>query len=672
MKSKMSFFKIGIIKQDFRQHGWIGIIYLIGLLFALPLQLMMLASNQYITQYRYIDNVYFYNFGFQAILLFILPVLTGVFLFRYIQTKESADMIHSLPIRRESLYFNHLVSGFFMLLPAVWITGITTWFLSYFVPFSEQFKTSDFFQWLGIMTLFTIFFFIFSSFVGIMTGMSVAQGILTYIFLFLPTGIMGLINYHLSLYLYGFPENYMTSAKIEDWSPIIRIISSENRPFSFGETVIYLVLILIFAVSGYLLYKYRHLETATQAISFKLLRPIFKYGVTFSVMLMVGMYFASTQSRDQRWTIFGYIIGSIIGFFVAEIVLQKTWRVFVKRTFVELLIYSIAATILFTGIQMDVTRYEIRLPSPEEVEGVYFGNAGFELRDKLQRNEDIFYQDPLFVEQVRSLHQEILTKKPENLRGKPNINYTVSRQMVFAYQLKNGDLMVREYTIPVESIKEALKPVIESPHYKKEHYLLNQLDQPIDKVRFMSSFTGRNLTITNPDEINELKEILKQEILNMKYEDMIDTRSSWATIEFSFSNPKIVLTPTGIQYDNKFFSFEWNKSFVQLEKWLDEKGYLSKARIQSDDLQYLEIAKANETLEEGEESINYPEEIFLKNPKNLQFIRVEDKQSIQEALIQYSSYGKAAYYVKFKTIKGEEFYGLFTKDNVPKFVAQLF
>ena len=87
--------------------------------------------------------------------------------------------------------------------------------------------------------------------------------------------------------------------------------------------------IILYGVSLYL-YKKRKTESASEAIAFSKLRTIFKYGVTFCTMLFGGVYFSAVQSNSFIWMIFGYIIGAIIGYYIAEMVLQKTWRVFTQ------------------------------------------------------------------------------------------------------------------------------------------------------------------------------------------------------------------------------------------------------------------------------------------------------------------------------------------------------
>jgi len=688
MKSKMSFFNIGIIKQDFKQHGWLSIIYLLGLLFALPLQLLMIDPENY---YRYenIKNVFLYHSEFQIIFLNTVPILAGIFLFRYLQVKESADMIHSLPIRRERLYINHIVSGLLMLLLPIIITAIVTWMIQYFVPFADKFVGAHLFAWIGTFSLMTIFLFIFTVLIGMVTGMSAAHGILTYIFLLFPAGIMALLSYHFKLFLYGFSESYMTEAKLEYLSPIIRFAEYAYKPFTVTELIIYIVLTLIFASIGYLLYKKRQLENATQAITFNILKPIFKFGVTFSTMLLGGAYFASTQNQSTSWLIFGYVIGGLFGYIAAEMVIQKTWRIYGKKLFLEITIYSLIIMGLFGGLQMDIIGYEKKLPEISQVEGVYYGNNYYELRDKMLKEKDqnngkvILYQDNDYIEEVRLLHKNIIEKHPPITDSRvPGDN---NRNMVIAYKLKNGDLLVREYRVSIDSIENALKPVMESAYYKHQTYRLDELTRDMKLATFYSSTpTNKSLAITDKDDILELKQIIKEEILNMSYEEMNDTRANWANIEFQFADFK---EQEPNQYGKVYYShspmtnFEWKKSYKALEKWLADKGYLAKIQLSANDIKYMEIAKAN-NVPKVEVNRNYPievsrtyypEEIFMKGMLDLPTVKIKDKTSIQEALENYSNYSSDGfYYVQFTTNKGEKFFGLFDTKYVPSFVEKLF
>ena len=683
MKSRMSLFNLGVIKQDLKQHGWIGILYLIGLLFTIPLKLMMMASNvkddpSRINQYQYIVDLFNINLEIQVVLLFSFPILAGIMIFRYLQTKESVDLYHSLPINRKSLYLNHITSGLFLLLPPILLTGITTWVVLQFAPLSKYLATSEVWNWVGILTLFTVLTFILSVVVGMITGLSIPQGILTYIFLFLPYGLIELVNYHLDLILYGYPAIYYGKVNSEQWSPIIRFteLQSSNyiaenggaistqvtnsNAFTGKETLIYLLLIILFLGIGYFLYRIRHSERATQVIAFIGLRPIFKYGVTFSFMLVSGSYFTQTQNHHFGWSIFGYIIGSFFGYLIAEMILKKTWRIFHRKLFLPFLAYTILMVFLFIGIKADVLGYQNELPETEEIESVFFGNAFYELKDNQTNGKNPFSTDPTFIESVRKAHQVIIEKRPEPV----NLNVPNSRSIFIMYQLKDGRKIAREYTVLTEAVEDSLKPVMETEYYKSQLYNLDQLDRPIKMIQIHNGLVAKSpFAITDPNEIQELKQLIKEEILTMNYEQINDQRSPWGVFE---------LIPTSSSENQKSYmpiSFDWKKSYFRIEKWLLEKGYLDKARVMPEDIEYIEIAKID--LKETEEDAIKPEEVFLNAKGNI--VQVKEKNFIGQALEQYNAYStEGIYFIRFATVQGEKFYGVFTKDHTPAFVPDLF
>ncbi|WP_215013129.1 hypothetical protein [Bacillus sp. ISL-75] len=92
------------------------------------------------------------------------------------------------------------------------------------------------------------------------------------------------------------------------------------------------------------------------------MRSIFKYGTTFCTMLTGGVYFSEVPYSNFGWTIFGYAVGAGIGYFVAEMVLRKTWRVF--RESKGLAIYAAIIVIMVTVVQ-SLGIYENTIPKQD-------------------------------------------------------------------------------------------------------------------------------------------------------------------------------------------------------------------------------------------------------------------------------------------------------------------
>src|SRR5690625_5396252 len=99
MRLKTSWFKGELFKQNFRQVGWISLIYFILLFFAVPLNIFM-TFNQKRDYFIHYTNVFDFGISIQILTIFIIPVLISMFLLHYLLVKYVSDFIYILPITR--------------------------------------------------------------------------------------------------------------------------------------------------------------------------------------------------------------------------------------------------------------------------------------------------------------------------------------------------------------------------------------------------------------------------------------------------------------------------------------------------------------------------------------------------------------------------------------------
>ncbi|MDQ0300714.1 ABC-2 type transport system permease protein [Salibacterium salarium] len=657
MKSKMSYFNLGIQKQNIKQHGWISLVYFIALLFALPLRMVLLAEDEYRGSDLTIENLFASPFAPQTLIVIGISIVTGIVLFRYLQVPVSADMMHSFPIKRGQLLWNQITSGTVMLLIPVWLTGIVVFLIESAYPFFELISAGDVWIWIAIVSTMSLFFFLFTVFIGMMTGISLASGILTVIVLMLPVGLISLINVNLSMYVYGFPSSYAGGAPIANWSPIVMLSQLSHQEIDPWQIVIYFVLAILSGLAAWMLYRFRHIETATQAITFKPLRPVFKYGVTFCAMLVGGLYF--DQYESMNWVIFGYIFGSLIGYLVAEIILQKTWRVFQVKTLFGYAGYGIVILLVGIVIRFDVIGFESNVPSVEDVDSVYFGHNIYQIREA-QMHDQSYSKNENYIENVRAFHKEITTEKPKEIsvghRRLYNSNY------VFGYKLENGSMVVREYrNISMDGMEE-MSAVMESKSYKNQEYNLEDLDQDITSVHFLSHHPVHNgrLTINDTEEIKELQEIIKYEISTMEVEDMRNRGMEWGTLQVGTEDGE----------HEKTFEVPWNKSFEELDIWLKNNGYLDQARITTENVNSIEVIRLSGGAYSGMRS---PHQVFTeRKDQGNEVMEVEDEAVMEETLKRYSESGTGEYIIRIVLEGDQEAYGVVPKDRVPDEIRSSF
>ncbi|RSL32444.1 hypothetical protein D7Z54_14905 [Salibacterium salarium] len=658
MKSKVSYFNLGIQKQNLKQHGWIGLVFLIGWLFVLPLRMIELAESE--RQFLEINNMFDITETPQMLLTVGIPIITGIFLFRYLQVSIAADMMHSLPIKRGSLLVNQVITGAFMLLIPIWLTGVAISLVASAYPLYNDLTASNIWNWIVIMSVMSLFFFIFTVFVSMLTGNSVISGILTFIVLVLPVGLISLISANLSMLLYGYTTANGTDNYI-DWSPIVLLTRTHNNDIDLWQIGIYLLLAILSGVIAYVLYQFRHVEMATQAITFKPLRPVFKYGVTVCAMLVGGIYFGENSST--HWTIFGYLCGSLIGYLVAEMILQKTWRVFRIKPLLGYVGYGIVMILIGIGIIFDVFGFETNVPSADAVDSVYFGHNVHKLNDTEIDNQSLFSSNENYIENVRTFHKEIVSKQPEESSSSyAQSTNSFNNTYVVGYRLENGSMMVREYrNISLNGMEEKSMAVMETDDYKYQEYNLGEIDKSISEFHFFPDDYSSNepLTISNAKEVNEIREILKYEISSMDVNDVMNSGNRWGTIGF-------------YKEDNtkQMIDIPWHKSFEELDIWLENNDYLDQVRMSVEDVQSMEILR----IPGGSVDIyKMPGQVFSERSEQNDSIReLEDEAVIEEVIQNYSPNGTGEYYVHIRHAGDSNTYGVLSGDQVPEEVESLF
>lgn len=608
----------------------------------------------------------------QSILIIIMPVLVGIFLFRYMQSKSPCDMIHSLPIQRSTLYRSHVVTGIIFLTLPVFFNAIISLILKLTIGLSGVYTIKDVMLWIGVTILMNLIIFFTCVIIGIITGISVVQGVLTYIFLILPLGLILLIGENLKFFLYGFTYNIDRTAN--KLSPLVRLINGNSfYEMSKTEVLVYIVICVALYFLAKLIYNKRQLESATQAITFPYLQIIFKYGVAFCVMLLSGVYFIKTQS-NLYWILFGYLIGSFIGYFLAEMLIKKSIHVF--KNIKGFGIYSAIIIVLMVAVKMDVLGYEVYTPKVYDIDSVYFSNSfnsyayGDENRNK---NMDVYYSQDN-IENIQLLHGKIIKDKikNQNLDKKHRLGINVA----FMYNLKDGTKVKREYFIKKSDYDEYFKPVYESREYKDMYYGILKVDsQDIQKLTFrkyLNSPYEKEAYIINQQYIKEFVNALKSDIINATYEDMNSNKDAWAGVDVLISNNKLNKYKNIYGYGNKQLYISWEKFEVNAEKVLKETGYLKDSRILPEDISYVLVEKINDT----KKFKNRVDGQTLINKNSVNVLKISDKNKIEECLRTYKNMeaedgGK--YIICFYDNKDKSIvYGIYHDNDIPNFIKSNF
>lgn len=666
MPLKTLSFNQGIMFQNIRSLSWIGIIYFLILLFVLPLQFILAynnGSNQYVHYYK--DNLFAIMEPIQIFVMFIIPVLLAVVLFRYLHIRGSADFFHSLPIKREVIYAQHVLFGLFTLsIPVLVIGTILTVFYDSLHVFSTI-SITEIWNWVVVTLLFNYFVFFTSTFVAMVTGISAVHAVITYIFFVLPVGVYAFFILNLEYFLFGFSSQYYLNTNTELLVPFVRAAELARVPLTGKEALAYSSITIMLAILTLVIYRIRRIESAQQAIAFQNLQPLFKYGVAFCCLLIGGFYFGESQDQFE-WVLFGMIAAAIIGFFAAEMVLHKTWRVF--KEWKGFVYFITVFAIIGMTFHLTSANYEENLPDLTNVKRVYLGDSTMFIKNDIDRsnyefntNTNFYLKEKENIQKVYEIHKTIVEGR-SNLKGIPIYN---TRSVVIGYELQNGSVMVREYTIPLEFYYSQFASTFETEEYKYNHFPLLSLKDAgeIKRIAFQPNGpVSNNLVLTDETKIKELITILQDEMRNELGTTILKPQETWAYIEMS-SSQKIP------------YQVEWKKSYQKVEEWLKENGLLNNARITADSISKMIVAK-NENAFNRDAMSKYdaPGVELERIAKQDGTLVITDKAKIEESLRKATWYEEGEYIVGyyFNDENIEPMLHSFSNENLPEFVREHF
>lgn len=664
MTSNRSFFNRGMFRQNLRQHGWISILYLLALIFVLPIQLVLAVNWEGRIAREQLDNLFVIQDALQALILVVFPVITGVFITRYLQSRAAADLYHSLPLRRSHMLANQLLCGSIIVLAPVFLTTGIMILMTGNEQLAYLFESADVWYWGITASMASLFLLAFTVFVGMCVGQSIFQTVVVCILLLLPALWVELIELYLRKFIFGYPDVSLLGMKSERLSPLVTVFSAYYLPLTWIDLLIYIGLCVIFVALSFLLYKRRHIEKASQAVVFTYFHPVFKTGVVLCAMMVVGFYFSEQSRGSLPWTLFGYVLGAVIGYIAAEMMLRKSWQIWGRKMLVESAVYTAVIGLLLYIPVSPWTGYESRIPAASMVDGVFFGEY---LHSYNQGNKDIPYvQNEEYATAVLSLHREIVTSRPDERR----ITGRESRPVVISYHLKNGKTMLRAYTVPEQQMREQLKTIMEMPAYKQERYRLQQLEVLPDRVSIetIDSY-NKYAIVSDKDEIRELMQVLTEEYQAMDYEVMNDNLRPRANIELSWKGQ-------GKQEeDQNRITLQWKPSFSKLSAWMEEHGVAQEVALQPEDIRNIEVVKyTSESAEAMSQQWLPPYELF-KQSNAISLMEARDDAMMQYILDHRRDYDPAdprtAYVLRMLVQNTENFYVLFAEDVTPELTTFL-
>ncbi|MGY3315664.1 ABC-2 type transport system permease protein [Peribacillus simplex] len=651
MSSRITWFNEELIIYIFRSTGWIGFLYFVGLIFALPLEMLTIILNEN-NEYVEFENLFSSQQMIQYVLVIVIPVLFAIFLFRFLQMKQASDFIHSLPITRRNIFFHMIGTGMGFIVLPILLTGSILILFHSAIDIERLYTIPDIWSWMGITFILEALIFSVAVLIGMVTGLSALQGLLTYIFLALPVGLFVLFAANVKFLIAGFSADYYLSANMNAISPLLAATEMEKITFFSVDILIYSILTLLFLLSSLFLYERRKLEHVSQAFVFPKIKPLFKFGLTLCMMLLTGLYFSGTTGKPG-WIFFGYIVGSLLGYYLGEIVLQKTWRI--RLNLKGYTAFTVFIIVLALILKIDPIQYMSKIPDEKMINQIYIGDAPLFFDDDTLDNAPTYLKEKENKEAIRLLHQQIIEKGKKVSIGELDDG----KSIFLMYELKNGRRLAREYHLQnYDLYLPLLAKIYESSEYKKTvNELLNVSAEDVSKIKITASGqVEKSVTITDGQQLDEAVQALSEDLNNQSFTQMTSSFGEYASIDILLNNNKIIY-------------LNWDSSYTQFSKWMENSGQAEEARLMADDISYILIAKTDAKIYNSNSESKLVQQIEQKPNRMKINTSPEIDLAIDNAQIDWGGeYSAAFYYKDSRDVDIKSFSG----EHVPGFILDHF
>ena len=325
---------------------------------------------------------------------------------------------------------------------------------------------------MGSAMLEAVFFYSFAALCMMMTGQILAAPVFYFVGNILVPGMEYLLRNFAGNFLYGYSGH--TDVTLDFLSPplymylkvnIASIEACENDSYyvtayalerrSFMILALYALAGLVIALIALLLYRTRKSEMTGSTVAFPWATPIFKYGVAFCTAVALGQFlyyflfgqYRSGGSDSLPGTILCMAAAGLVGYFVAEMLVKKSFRVF-RAGAKGAAIVALALVLLGVAMSFDLTGYEKHVPDESEIESVYYTFSGM---------TNVTTDDADTIRRLTAAHQAIVKNRDEQARmadawdadtlSQSDYDDIEPFHLRLTYYLKDGSQLSRSYSL---------------------------------------------------------------------------------------------------------------------------------------------------------------------------------------------------------------------------------
>ena len=560
MTSKSLFFKL--MKEDFKTRVWTLAISILIFFFSLIVATaMMISFNLYNSStYNYSDDLAMnfmsyigINNPFFGIIFIVLSLVMAMSGFSYLYSKKKVDLYHSLPVKREVLYFIKLINGILIVVIPFIICEIVASLLA----IANTGKISVLIAAIWAIAEWTLLFILsyFLTVFSIMLTGNMLIGILACGFFSFYFPLISLV---LKGYQSSFFDTYYTSGFIIE--NVLPNMSSFMLMFNIFELkwltriIIVILASIVFLFINLFIYKKRASEAAGKSVSFNVIKlPIKSMMVIFMSILMYLLGY-EVMNDSIGWGLFGLIVSGVITHCVMEIIYNQDFKkIFAKK--LELIVLIIISIFIAAAFQFDIFGYDSYIPSASQIKSTavisnLLESNSEQYYNKVEITDGYYNYSFVDVDYASDSKVEADLIKKMDIQNKDAV-LELARQgieaakydlephgdfdrVLISYKLKNGRTVGRVYYVDLDQSTSGLSSIYADESYKKSIYpILSENPEKIVSVDFNGIMNNDTHIVFHDDEWKKkFVETYKNELMNLDYETKLKSYP-FASIRFN-------------------------------------------------------------------------------------------------------------------------------------------
>lgn len=487
MKSKTSFFNLGLFKSNLKRFWPLWTAHFALWLFMLPVIVLMSHGYTESASNRAVILLSGYSDEAGIVFAFCMAILSAMAMYSFMYTSRGSGLIASLPVSREAVFGSAYLAGLIPVIASNIVIALLTFVFSLGKQADPAMVLKAAAIWFTVYSIEYILFYSIAALTAMVTGNIVAMPVLYIIFNFFFVGMEFIIRIFLSVFVWGLPDS-VSYTSLTPLSPVLYLSTLKFMPFKYTETVdingminnsidrasvsfmdwhillIYLAVAIVLTAAALHLFRKHNMESADDVVSVPWMRPVFKYGITVCAALCglllfdIFFYFYESYQRSAPVAVIVMIlcmaVGALVGYFGSEMLLKKSFHVF-KRGWKGYIITSLVCAVFVVCCSFDVLGIGKTVPNPDKVESI----------NVLGEDYRVEISDPELISKFVGVHRNIVNDRDKYTGFNEN---NCSKDVSFSYTMKDGSYLDRRYYIADDKNFKDYRSIIYSPEFQLE------------------------------------------------------------------------------------------------------------------------------------------------------------------------------------------------------------